>query len=62
MALVALIGTPASPQDYQDPATSDIITPLTWASLIITFITVQPSCWTFELSLLCKKKANPDSE
>ena len=62
MALVALIGTPASPQDYQDPAACDTITPLTWASLVVTFITVQLSWWIFELSLLCEKKANPDSE
>ncbi|KAK4239581.1 hypothetical protein C8A03DRAFT_14033 [Achaetomium macrosporum] len=41
--------------DYQNPATCDTVTPLTWASLVVTFIVVQLSWWVFELPLLFKR-------
>jgi hypothetical protein len=42
--------------DVQNPATCDSITPLTWASLVITFITVHLTWWLFDLPLLWKKR------
>jgi hypothetical protein len=42
--------------DYQDPATCNTIKPLTWASLVITFVTIQLTWWIFDIPLLWQKK------
>ncbi|AEO69864.1 uncharacterized protein THITE_157579 [Thermothielavioides terrestris NRRL 8126] len=42
--------------DVRNPDTCDHVTPLTWASLVITFITVHLTWWLFDLPLLWKKK------
>ncbi|KAK4147315.1 uncharacterized protein C8A04DRAFT_9038 [Dichotomopilus funicola] len=43
--------------DVQNQATCDRISPLTWASLVITFITVHLTWWLFDVPLLWKKRA-----
>ena len=41
--------------DYKNPATCDTVTPITWASLAITFITIQLTWWVFDVPLLWAK-------
>ncbi|KXX78111.1 hypothetical protein MMYC01_205098 [Madurella mycetomatis] len=41
--------------DALNPATCDTITPLTWASLVVTFFAIQLSWWIFDIPLLWKK-------
>ncbi|PMD67468.1 uncharacterized protein K444DRAFT_606407 [Hyaloscypha bicolor E] len=43
--------------DYQNQATCHGISPLTWTSLVITFVSVQLTWWIFELPLLWKENA-----
>lgn len=43
--------------DYKNPATCDTVTPLTWASLALTFITIQLTWWVFDLPLLFQSRA-----
>jgi hypothetical protein len=41
--------------NYQNPDTCRSIKPLTWALLIITFVTIQLTWWIFDIPLLWKK-------
>lgn len=41
--------------DYRNPATCDTVTPLTWAGLVVTFITIQLTWWIFELPTLFRR-------
>jgi len=43
--------------DYQNQETCNAIAPLTWALLVITFITIQLTWWIFDVPLLWKKGA-----
>ncbi|KAK3292015.1 uncharacterized protein B0H64DRAFT_435725 [Chaetomium fimeti] len=47
--------------DVHNPATCDSVTPLTWASLILTFIIVHLTWWLFDLPLLWKKRESDDN-
>ncbi|KAH8682700.1 hypothetical protein BX600DRAFT_373074, partial [Xylariales sp. PMI_506] len=44
--------------DFENPATCNEVTPLTWASLALTFVTIQLTWWIFELPLLFKKRGD----
>lgn len=43
--------------DYKIPTTCDTIKPLTWAVLVITFVTIQLTRWIFDIPLLWTKGA-----
>jgi hypothetical protein len=43
-------------RDVYNPATCDTVTPLAWASLILTFITVHLTWWVFDVPILWKKR------
>lgn len=42
--------------DVWNPATCHTVTPLTWATLVVTFIAVQLSWWLFDVPLLWQQK------
>lgn len=46
--------------DMENQETCDRITPLTWASLVITFIAVHLTWWLFDVPLLWKKREPND--
>ena len=46
--------------DVYNPETCNTVTPLTWASLAITFVAVQLSWWVFDLPLLWQRKPKND--
>ncbi|KAH6855720.1 hypothetical protein B0I37DRAFT_402430 [Chaetomium sp. MPI-CAGE-AT-0009] len=48
--------------DVQNPATCDSVTPLTWISLILTFITVHLTWWVLDVPLLWKKRDDHDQQ
>ncbi|KAK6076896.1 2-amino-3-carboxymuconate-6-semialdehyde decarboxylase [Seiridium cupressi] len=43
--------------DYENTDTYDTVTPLTWASLALTFATIQLTWWVFDLALVFKWRA-----
>ncbi|KAK6073174.1 2-amino-3-carboxymuconate-6-semialdehyde decarboxylase [Seiridium cupressi] len=43
--------------DYENTDTYDTVTPLTWASLALTFATIQLTWWVFDLTLVFKWRA-----
>lgn len=44
--------------DMDNPATCDSVTPLTWASLVLTIITIQLTWWVGDLPLLFKSRTS----
>ncbi|KAH6617509.1 hypothetical protein F5144DRAFT_624194 [Chaetomium tenue] len=48
--------------DVQNPATCNSVSPLTWASLILTFITMHLTWWLFDIPLLWKKRDDHDPQ